>query len=497
MIKNFKITLYALMTTAIIFTSCNKEAPLPDYEEITATETTSETVAVSESPITEAQITEQEKVTETKNYEPYQIKLYDSLGTGMPRPDNYGENRTSYNVDGKPQIFFSLMKDKSVVKKIKNEINEWAKSIEEEYNADGEKVYTNYCDAYNGILFYRKFVNYTFEEYVIAFDMRTGERLKLSDLFFEGEEFIDNLNTELWNQIQKLDYSSADNIWDVDYLSMKREFSGLTENGFYFNADKCCFPIGNPYFQGCAKVDVNLLDFDTILNIPYDMTVLFEDDADEQLYFYTYDYNYTTNYYIQTGNINVYLFDKTSKLTEKQIDFLNNKALSLTNSEFLDKMRENHGWNVYSENEPAIYKTYESSDGTVHKSKDFFTIKITVTKNNIAEIRFRQDNVYEAPNPSYNLHFDLETLKPLDIEEIFEKTFGDEEYVWEYIIVYESGNWGKQTTDMEGFIKDKTPDLSKLTLENLSVYDSEIYFDGRFEDCWIWGSIIKNKKGKY
>lgn len=500
MVKHFKTMLSVLMTAAILFTCCNKENTSPAEEtsltESSAAETTLETIqeTVSVSPDTETQTTESESVTEPKSYEPYQIKLYDSLGTGMPRPDDYGEDRTRYEADGKPQIFFSHMKDKSVVKKIKSEIKEWTNSIEEKYNADGEKVYTNYCNAVNGILFYRKFFNYTFEEYVISFDMRTGERLELSDMFFEGEKFIEKLNTELWNQIQKLDYSSADNIWDVDYLLMKREFSGLTENEFYFSTDKFYFPIGNPYFQECAKVDVSLLDFDTVINIPYDMTELFEDGADEQLYFYTYDHNYTTNYYIQTGNINVYLFDESSKLTEKQREFLNNKALSLTSSDFLDKMRNNgwngmKGWNVYSADEPPVYRIFTNSDGTEEKWKDFFTINISITKNNIAEICFRQRNVYEAPNPSYNLHYDLETLEPLDIEKIFEQTFGDEEYVWDYIIVYESGNWGNRTTDMKGFIEGEAPDLSKLTLENISVYDTEIYFDGRFDDCWIWGSI--------
>ena len=494
----FKAVLFSAVSALILFAGCNQETPLPDDSEITATETTTEIFSetVSDSTVTETEITKSEAVTEPKSYEPYQIKLYDSLGTGIPRPDDYGEDRTRYEANGEPQIFFSHMKDKSVVKKIKSEIKEWAKSIEEKYNADGEKVYTNYCNAYNGILFYRKFVNYTFEEYVIAFDMRTGERLELSDMFFEGEDFIDNLNTELWNQIQKLDHSSADNVWDVDYLLMKREFFGLTENGFYFNVDKCCFPIGNPYFQECAKVDVSLLDFDTILNIPYDMTGLFEDDTDEQLYFYTYDYNYSTNYYIQTGNINVYLFDESSKLTEKQREFLNNKALSLTSSEFLEKMRNNgwnglKGWNVYSADEPPVYRIFTNSDGTEEKYKDFFTINISITKNNIAEICFRQRNVYEAPNPSYNLHYDLDTLEPLNIEEIFERTFGDEEYVWSSITVYQSGNWGNEITDMEGFIEGEAPDLSKLPLENISVYDTNISFDGIIDDLWIWGNISK------
>ncbi|MCH5192331.1 MAG: hypothetical protein J1F11_00110 [Oscillospiraceae bacterium] len=479
--------LTALTASVIFFTSCNKEAPLPHNEEIIATETTSETISetVSESPITEAQTTEPETVTEPKKYEPYQLKLYDSSGTGMPRPDNYERNSISYHLGGDLDEIFSLMKDKSVSEKIQNEVNEWINYIEEKYNTDGEKEFRTYCYARNGILFYKKYSYNPYEKYTIVFDLKTGKRLELSDMFFEGEKFIDKLNKELWNNIQKLDFVDYYS-FDVDYPQIKREFTGLTEDGFYFDDSGFYFPVDNPYFTTFKEFNVSILNFDSILNVSYDMTGLFEDGADKQLRFSVLNYGYETNYYIQTGNINVYLFDETSMLTEEQREFLNNKALSLTSSEFLDRMREKYGWNVYSADEPPVYsRIYENPDGTEEKWIDFFTIKITVRKNNIAEIRFRQDNVYEAPNQSYNLHYDLETLEPLDIEDIFARTFGDKEYVWRYINV-----WGEE---IDGFKDSDVPDLSKLTLENLSVYDTEIYFDGITDDRVIWGSISQKK----
>ena len=478
------------MTAAILLTGCKEEDTEKPVEETSLTEkmvseTTSEaaTETVSDSPVTETEITESEAVTESKSYEPYQIKLYDSPGTGMPRPDDYGEDRNHYDVYGDPQDFFSLMKDKSVSEKIQNEIDHWTDNIEEKYNTDGEKEFRTYCYTRNGILFYEKYSYNPYEKYTIIFDLKTGKCLELSDLFFDGEKFIDKLNKELWNNIQKLDYVDYYS-FDVDYPQIKREFSGLTKDGFYFDDRGFYFPVDNPYFTTFKEFNVSILNFDSILNVPYDMTGLFEDGADEQLRFSIWNNNYETNYSIQTGNIDVYLFDETSMLTEEQREFLNNKALSLTNSEFLDRMREKYGWNVYSTDEPPVYsRIYENPYGTEERWIDFFTIKITVTKNNIAEICFRQDNVYEAPNQSYNLHYDLETLEPLNIEDIFARTFGDKEYVWRYINV-----WGEE---IDGLKDGDVPDISKLTLENLSVYNTEVHFDGISDGHRIWGRIYK------
>ncbi|MCH5192333.1 MAG: hypothetical protein J1F11_00120 [Oscillospiraceae bacterium] len=480
------------ITAAIIFTGCSKDSPLPGYEEITATETTSETVSetVSESPVTKAQTTESETVTDPKSYEPYQIKLYDSLGTGMPRPDNYGEDRTRYSVSlfDDPEIFFSLMKDRSVAEKIKDEISKWTDSIEEKYNADGEKLYKNYCNAYNGILFYRKLFNYTFEEYVIIFDMRTGERLELSDMFFEGEEFISRLNKKIGQEMQKLTYMEAEDYEPIDYLPMKREFSGLTENGFYFNANEFCFPPDNPYFQDCRQVRVSLFDFDTVLNVPYDMTGLFEDGADKQLRFNTRNYDFSTSYFSQTGNVDIFLLDESPKLTKEQREFLNNKALSLASSEYIQKMREK-SWSIYSGNEDPVYNIHKGADGTEYEYKDIFTIDISILNNDLALIYCRQSNLWDSPVPSYSLYFDLKTLEPLDTEQLFERIFGEEEYVWDYVYIYSPES---SYTTMDGFIRNETPDISKIQTEDIITFDgSALDYYGKVDDSSIWGSIYK------
>ena len=499
--NNFSPAVLSIIAISMILAGCNGGNPGNSAEEnisetmsktdsVTASaavsETVSEAVSETEEKISESQA--EEFPAEKKGYEPYEIKLYNSLGTGIPRPENYDTDRIRYYADGKLEDIISLLKDKDVSAKIASGIKDWFDYLGENYDYSYEQLnddglFYTYCDTYNGILFYGKHRrNSSDEPYYAVFDMRTGKRVELSDMFFEGEEFIGELNQKLWEELQKLTFTGED-IYTVDYLPMKREFAGLTENGFYFDEFDFFFPANNPYFTESMRISVSLFDFDTVLNVPYDMTELFADGADEILRFSSADYNFTTSFFKQTGNIDIYFLDESPKLTEKQREFFNNKALSLT--EMVDELNQKYGWIAYTNNDEPLYRTHVY-DGTEYKYKDFFKIDISVF-NGIAQIRFRQDNVYEAPSPDYNLHYDLETFEPLDIEEIFERTFGDEEYVWKYVYAFHPDD----TTDMEGFIQGEVPDLSKLDLEKISVYKTEIYFDGRVDDSWVWGSISK------
>ena len=497
--KKFRYNiLFLIVLTALVFVGCNREITGNSAEGTaseaisgTASETASATVSETEEKIPEPQAA---LSAEKKGYEPYQIKLYNSLGTGIPRPDDYGMYRIRYDVYGKPEEFLSLLKDKDVSEKIDSGIKEWLGFLEENYHysyeqlTDDEYFYTS-CWAYNGILFYRKCLEgySSFEKYCTAFDLRTGERLELSDLFFEEEEFIGELNKRLWEEIQKLTHMVPYDYEPVDYVPMKREFAGLTENGFCFDLYKFYFPKSNPYFLESREINLNLFDFDTVLNVPCDMREFFEEGADEFLEFRSTDYNFSTSFFMQTGNIGIYFLDESPKLTEKQREFFNNKALSLTSSEFLDKMRE-RGWRIYSDDEPVVYRISKGSDGTEYYYKDIFTIDIYVIKNNFVEICCGQDNLWEAPVPRYSLYYDLETLEPLDTEQLLERVFGDDEYVWADIAVYALEN---TLEDWSGFIRNEAPDLSRIKPEDMYTYGSGIYYYGQVDGSNMYGTISK------
>lgn len=501
MVKHFKFTFFSLITAAILFTGCNKEdteTPIADSSvtESSAVETTSVTVSetVPESPI---------NTTESKGYEPYQLRLYDSKGTGMLRPDDYGKDITTYYLGGELDDILYFMKDEKAAGKIRQETNaldDLAVQSYYLYSEDDKPLFdeniSTYCGAYNGYLFYNVFYIDFPMAYCAVFDLRTGERLELSDMFFEGEYFIDLLNKKISEEIQKLILEVYE-YEEFKYIPMKREFAGLTENEFYFNSYTIYFPVNNPYFTECTSVNVRISDFDTVLNVPYDMEELFRNDAEDALFFRMDPHNVSSSLgihtkHLQTGNIDIHLFDGALQLTQEQEEFLNTQALNMT-GEILDRLKRENNWTAYTNNEEPIIHTYTSPDGTVYEYQDIFDISIAIINNNFAEIRFCQNNVYDGSSQDYNLHFDLNTFELLDTDQIFERIFGDSKCVWDYVYVYQTDDdmLGDEITDMDGFIRGHTPDTSKMKAENINVGDQYIFYSGNIDDCLIWGNISR------
>ena len=452
------------------------------------TESVPVTVSETEEKISEPQA--EELPAEKKGYEPYELKLYNSLGTGIPRPENYGENLKCYYFRSKLNNVLSLMKDKTASKKIEDEVNALNESI-----GDNESFNEHHsCFGYNGYLFYVNYV-YAPTRYCAVFDLRTGERLELSDMFFEGEEFLRLLNKKINEEIQKL-YCEDYEYEVFEYLPIKREFAGLTEDGFYFDDNNFYFPADNPYMTRYVKLNVNLFDFDTVLNVPYDMADIFYDEGETHINIYAHQNfirsdRYVYSRHFQTGNINIYLFEESMYLTAEQTEFLNTQALSVT-GEILDRMRRENNWTAYTGDEAPLYRTYESYDGTVHEYKEIYDIYIQVITNRIAQICFYQSDWYDDRVPRYSLYYDLETLQPLDTKQFFELIFGDEEYVWSNVHVndYSIDGINYRIYDMEGFIDGEAPDISRLKTEDIYIYDPGfIDYNGEIDDCYISGSI--------
>lgn len=503
--NNFGSVLLAITAAGIFFTGCNGGGSENSTEEFSAAQSSAvqssvtETVSETAEKITETTEMETEIPKEKKSYQPYEIKLYNSLGMGIPRPENYGEDLTEYYLSNDLEKILPLMKDKAAAKKIGTEAKALYDLAEENFPlyVDSEEWSTedaiySFCNAYNGYLFYE--ISYRgnyFMRYCAVFDLRTGERLELSDLFFEGEEFMPLLNKKINEEIQKI-YCEDYEYEEFDYVPVKREFAGLTEDGFYFDSSSFYFPANNPYFAKAASVNVVISAFDNVLNVPYDMTELFEDGADEILYFrketnIISSARYSRSRDVHTGNINIHLFEESTYLTAEQAEFLNNKALGIL--EMLDELNPKYNWTAYTNNDEPLYNVYVY-DGTRYEYRDIFDINIDIINNDIAQITFWQSDVYEEPNPSYQLHYDLETLEPLDTEQLFERIFDDEEYVWGYVYVYQTEISGmNRITDMEGFIDGEAPDLSKLNAENIYLWGEEIHFAAKVDDCWIWGYI--------
>ncbi|MCH5349992.1 MAG: hypothetical protein J1E40_11760 [Oscillospiraceae bacterium] len=490
--KNFfEQVLPAVVSAGLIFSGCYK-----NNMEVPPDETTPE---ISAADISETKEKSSEEVTtENQGYEPYQIRLYDNLGTGIPRPENYGEDMTQYYISGEFYDILPLLKDKEIAEKIRTETDSLFDLATESYHLyddrpPQENIYT-YCRIYNGYLFYE--INYgDFPmEYCAVFDIRTGEHLELSDMFFEGEEFLGVLNKKLMTAIQQI---HLEHFNDLEYIPMKREFAGLTEDGFYFDSHYFYFPVNNPYMTKCARFDISICNFDTVLNVPYDMTSLFEEDANKKVSIRknnsisSENYAYSRNY--ETGNITAYLFDESKFISAKTAEFLAEQTENIINAK-LDRLNEKYDWIMYTDNDKPMQRSYEQ-DGEIITYDENYIISSGIFCNNLAYIRCEKGNsqVYEK---TYNLYYDLETLEPLSTEEIFERVYGDKNITWEHTLLdLTDANLSK----WEKIFEENPPEIKSIAPENITFKYSDCvsYYEETDDYTVFWRAIAEQEEQQW
>ena len=98
-----------------------------------------------------------------------------------------------------------------------------------------------------------------------VFDIYTGEQLELSDLFFEGENFVPVLNKHLADEAAA-PYSSFGATYD-----MLHDFTGLYEGEFVFTADSIIFKPGTCFADGVELSIADLSEY-MVTSIPRDMS---------------------------------------------------------------------------------------------------------------------------------------------------------------------------------------------------------------------------------
>lgn len=113
--------------------------------------------------------------------------------------------------------------------------------------------------------------DYYYDVRTAVFDVYTGKRLELSDLFFEGVDFVPILNSALAGQATK-PYSSFGATHD-----MISDFSGLYNGEFAYTADSIIFNRGTYFADG---VELSLADISEymVTSIPRDMAGYIDKD---------------------------------------------------------------------------------------------------------------------------------------------------------------------------------------------------------------------------
>jgi len=106
---------------------------------------------------------------------------------------------------------------------------------------------------------------YFFDVRTAVFDIYTEERLELSDLFFDGVDFVPLLNNYLAAE-SLMPYSGFGTCHE-----MKRDFSGLCTDNFTFTADSIIFGRDSDFVCGGVELSLSGLDEYMVTSVPRDM----------------------------------------------------------------------------------------------------------------------------------------------------------------------------------------------------------------------------------
>ena len=115
--------------------------------------------------------------------------------------------------------------------------------------------------------------DYYYDARTAVFDIYTGKRLELSDLFFEGLDFTAILNQHLANEAVA-SYSSMSHITHA----MLHDFTGLYEGEFTFTADSIIFKRNTCFADGVVLSLDGLLE-NMVTSVPRDMAGYVEADV--------------------------------------------------------------------------------------------------------------------------------------------------------------------------------------------------------------------------
>lgn len=223
------------------------------------------------------------------------IDKYIASGTGGEKEElgnfYYTVKEQDYNVVGQDALVVGIqgLKDTELQSKINTFIRESTENLrgkEIEYEKyitlkqncikEGIRVETECKNGYLSIkilLTYRVGINqYIYDGYSKVYNLYTGEEMDLSDLYYNGEDFVTILNKQIETIVEKKART------DATYLREKRSFVGITNNIIY-GLETIAFKKENPYFEDSVefKLDTYFSNI-SVINEERDMEDIWEDN---------------------------------------------------------------------------------------------------------------------------------------------------------------------------------------------------------------------------
>lgn len=375
----------------------------------------------------------------------YSFVPYSKKGTGPAKPDTAPSEDYIYSyvpvADGTNHIV--ILKDVEIMKKINQWIDEASSHVEEKHaeylkqtENDSRYIFNEYDMPYyvtasckNGYLFVDVVTSSHFQDeteseldYTVPYyaesgiwDLYTGEKLELTDLFYEGTDFISHYNKCVENEIylpQSLTGFTAITV------PLKREFAGITEDSTCLSVDTVYFLKGNPYFQNGMSYYVDTADLffrdNSVIGQMREIENLFVDAENMYISRYSWindDNNITYSSHETVKNIVMNLIDSSTVIDDSKIEQINDLARRTAESDEAAQLAK------------KLFKA--DFDTPIYSQEGYFNgylLYISVYKDaGIVEIKISQymDEIGAA------FYYDLDSLDRLSNSEVFRRVFGD------------------------------------------------------------------------
>jgi ABC-type phosphate transport system substrate-binding protein len=272
----------------------------------------------------------------------------------------------------------------------------------------GEYIIKN---GYFSVMFHHE----TMSDYQTAvFDLRTGEQLNFTDLFYAGEDFADKLNQSVNNTIQTGAYGRYTN-------ELKTPFVGLEEGQFGFTLNKIIFYKTGSYYNYYMVIPVDYPSESFVPAAPDDMADVFTPAAQDYYGVNVYGVYADDWQDLEDDRFIQYaLFAKNANLDEDKreqlnaliTDFVQNDAVAA-----LDKILP-ADWRDYLNNGENELPFMAQSSLTV--------ITPVYYPGNVLSIQAVHANDFGEYGGRFSQLFDADTLEPItDVDEIFVDGWAD------------------------------------------------------------------------
>ncbi len=427
----------------------------------------------------------------------YELTPYDKKGTGPQKPQ-------SLEITEYYQPYFPFDEENHIVilvdKELESEINAWIDEacareqvkcdelVQKGSNPDTTKVSVNH-ECINGYLSLSVYVEYDVLDSFygtaeclkyscenVIFDLYTGDKLDISDIFYDGVDFISYYNNVVERAISVPMQFTA---YDTVVMPQKREFVGITKDCAYIGFSQITFPKENPYFYEGFSVYCNFEDGffreNSVVWQPRDMKGVIKFEVEPYKFGNTGSAlsNFT---YKKGGSVNNVIIDSildsSIKYDKSKVDAINALAYEIADSEEIN----------------ALLKTYLLRDfsSPILSEDGWFTgflleTKVSEEKNMVA-IVIGDYSVGEFPHAICRC-YDLDTLNPIPTSEVVPRVMGED--------------WRSSCTlTWLGMIEDEPTDV---TIENIDldrVQLSSVYFDSEYP-CVSFADGYDKDGGKY